>query len=177
MPSLNFISSFEVPFLKIASASITNIPLLKAHNKMNIPTILSTGMSTENQIKTAITCFNKKNVLGILHCNSSYPCPYEDLNLRYINKLKKKYPTHIIGYSGHESGLSPTLAAVVLGAQIIERHITLDKSLWGTDQQSSIEPLGYARLIRDIRIVERSLGHEKKLISKLEKEVMKKLRQ
>ena len=177
IPSLKFISSFKVPFLKIASASITNIPLLKAHNKMNIPTILSTGMSTENQIKTAVACFNKKNVLGILHCNSSYPCSYNDLNLRYINKLKKKYPSFIIGYSGHESGLSPTLAAVVLGAQIIERHITLDKSLWGTDQQSSIEPLGFARLIRDTRVIEKSLGIEKKIISQNEKEVMKKLRE
>ena len=132
-------------------------------------------MSTENEIKKAVKILSQKN-LAILHCNSSYPAPNNQLNLNYITKLKLKFKKSIIGYSGHEINLSSTVAAVVLGAKIIERHITLDKSMWGTDQMSSIEPLGFARLIKDVRTVEDSLGVPKKIVFAEEKKMMKKLR-
>jgi sialic acid synthase SpsE len=132
-------------------------------------------MSTEKQIKKAVNTLSQKN-LSILHCNSSYPAQNHQLNLRYIEKLKKIYSKSVIGYSGHEMNLSSSVAAVVLGSKIIERHITLDKSMWGTDQQASIEPLGYARLIKDVRVVEQSLGKPMKIVYQEEKEIMKKLR-
>tara|TARA_B110000008_G_scaffold260291_1_gene280833 strand:- start:17 stop:424 length:408 start_codon:yes stop_codon:yes gene_type:complete len=132
-------------------------------------------MSTEKQIEKAVKILSQKN-LSILHCNSSYPAQNHQLNLRYIEKLNKMYKKSIIGYSGHEINLSSSVAAVVLGAKIIERHITLDKSMWGTDQQSSIEPLGFARLIKDVRNVEKSLGKPVKIVYPEEKKIMLKLR-
>lgn len=174
--SVEFIKKFDIPFLKIPSALITNLDLLKSYKKTNLPLIFSTGMSTEKEIETAFKFLGLENVLSILHCNSSYPCKYENLNLLYIDTLKKHYPKTIIGYSGHELGISPSIAAMVLGAKVIERHITLDKSSWGTDQSSSIEPLGMARLIRDIRNIEKSLGEDKKIVYESELKVMSKLR-
>ena len=117
-------------------------------------------MSNLKQIKNAFNIFKKEK--AILHCNSTYPTENKKLNLLFINKLKKIFPNSIIGYSGHEMGLSTSLAAVVLGAKIIERHITLDKTMWGTDQKSSIEPLGFARLIRDTRSIENALENQEK---------------
>ena len=111
-----------------------------------------------------------------MHCTSSYPSRTNELNLKYIKKLKKKYKKSIIGYSGHETNLSSTIAAVVLGAKIIERHITLDRSMWGTDQKSSIEPLGLARLIRDIKTVTDSMGNGIKKVYDTEKPMIEKLR-
>lgn len=174
--SVEFIKKFDIPFLKIPSALITNLDLLKSYKKTNLPLIFSTGMSSEKEIETAFKFLGLENVLSILHCNSSYPCKYENLNLLYIDTLKKHYPKTIIGYSGHELGISPSIAAMVLGAKVIERHITLDKSSWGTDQSSSIEPLGMARLIRDIRNIEKSLGEDKKIVYESELKVMSKLR-
>ena len=159
----------------MASACITDIQLLKEIKKTKKPVIISTGMSTEKEIHQAVKIFDEKN-LAILHCNSSYPAPTNQLNLLYIKTLKKKYEDAIIGYSGHEMNLASSVAAVVLGAEIIERHITLDKTLWGTDQKASIEPLGLARLIKDIRVVEQSLGFEKKIIYDEELKIKKKLR-
>ena len=173
--SVNFMEDLKIPCYKIASASLTDLKLIKAIKKTNKPVILSTGASTIKQIKTAIKILGQKN-LAILHCNSSYPAKYDQLNLNMIKKFKKMFPRSIIGYSGHEIGLSPCSAAVVLGAKIIERHITLDKSMWGTDQQASIEPLGFARMIKDIKTIEKSLGVEKKIVYESEKQVMKKLR-
>jgi len=173
--SVKLMEKLKIPCYKIASASLTDLNLVKAIKKTNKPVILSTGASTLNQIKKVVNIIGQKK-LAILHCNSSYPAKYEELNLNMIKKLKKIFPRSIIGYSGHEIGLSPSLAAVVLGAKIIERHITLDKSLWGTDQQTSIEPLGFARMIKDIRTIEKSLGVEKKIVYESEKKVMKKLR-
>lgn len=173
--SVDFMESLKIPYYKVASASITDLALLKRIKKTKKPVIISTGMSTMVQINRAVKILGSKN-LGILHCNSSYPAKYEELNLKFITKLKKIFPRSIIGYSGHEKGLSSTVAASVLGAKIIERHITLDKAMWGTDQLASIESMGYARIIRDTRIIEKSLGEPKKVVFKSEHEVMKKLR-
>ena len=173
--SVDFMENLKIPFYKIASASLTDLDLLKKIKKTKKPIIISTGASTMKQIKKAISIFGSKN-LGILHCNSSYPAKYEELNLKFIPKLIRMYPKSLIGYSGHEKGLSTTVAAAVLGAKIIERHITLDKAMWGTDQLASLEPMGYGRVIRDIRQIESALGEPKKIVYEGEIEVMKKLR-
>ncbi len=165
----------KIPFYKIASACITDIGLLKKLKGTKKPLIMSTGMSTENQIDKCVKTLGEKN-LCIMHCTSSYPSRTNELNLNYIKKLEKKYTKSVIGYSGHETNLSSTIAAVVLGAKIIERHITLDRSMWGTDQKSSIEPLGLARLIRDIKTVTDSMGNGIKKIYETEKPMIEKLR-
>lgn len=175
IPSVKFIEKYKVKFHKVPSACITDIDLLRQLKKTKKPIIISTGMSTEKQISKAVKILSEKN-LSILHCNSSYPAQSSQLNLRYIEKLKQKFKKSVIGYSGHEMNLSSSVAAVVLGAKIIERHITLDKSMWGTDQQASIEPLGFARLIKDVRAVEQSLGKPIKIVYPEEKTIMKKLR-
>jgi len=173
--AVDFMKKIKIPFYKIASACITDIGLLKKLKKTKKPLIMSTGMSTESQIDSCVKILGEKN-LCIMHCTSSYPSRTNELNLKYIKKLKKKYTKSIIGYSGHETNLSSTIAAVVLGAKIIERHITLDRSMWGTDQKSSIEPLGLARLIRDIKIVTDSMGNGIKKIYETEKPMIEKLR-
>ena len=175
VPSIDFIEKFRVKFHKLPSACLTDLSLLKKLKKTNKPIIISTGMSTEKQIQKAVDILSQKN-LAILHCNSSYPAQNNELNLRYIERLKSKFKKSIIGYSGHEMNLSSSVAAVVLGAKIIERHITLDKTMWGTDQQASIEPLGFARLIKDVKTVEDSLGKPIKIVYPSEIKVMKKLR-
>lgn len=175
VPSVKFIEKYNVKFHKVPSACITDIELLKKLKETKKPIIISTGMSSEKQINKAVKTLSQKN-LSILHCNSSYPAQNHQLNLRYIQKLKMKFKKSTIGYSGHEMNLSSSVAAVVLGARIIERHITLDKSMWGTDQQASIEPIGFARLIRDVRNVESSLGKPIKIIYPEEKMIMSKLR-
>ena len=175
IPSVKFIERYKVKFHKVPSACITDLDLLKELKKTKKPIIISTGMSTEKQIQKAVKIVSQKN-LSILHCNSSYPAQNHQLNLKYIEKLKSRYKKSVIGYSGHEMNLSSSVAAVVLGAKIIERHITLDKSMWGTDQQASIEPIGFARLIRDVRNVENSLGKPVKIVYPEEKIIMSKLR-
>ena len=174
-PSVKFIEKYKVKFHKVPSACLTDLSLLKVLKKTKTPVIISTGMSTEKQIQKAVDILSQKN-LSILHSNSSYPAQNDQLNLKYIEKLKLMYKKSVIGYSGHEMNLASSVAAVVLGARIIERHITLDKSMWGTDQQASIEPLGFARLIKDVRTVENSLGKPIKKVFPEEKKVMIKLR-
>ena len=132
-------------------------------------------MSTEKQIQRCVKILGQRN-LCIMHCTSSYPSVSNELNLNYIVKLSKKFKNSVIGYSGHETNLSSTLAAYVLGAKVIERHITLDRSMWGSDQKSSIEPLGLARLIRDIKNIQISMGDGEKKIYKSELPMIKKLR-
>lgn len=173
--SVDFIENYNVKFHKVASACITDINLLKKLKKTKKPVVISTGMSTEKEIKNAVKILTQKN-LAILHCNSTYPAPNNQLNLKYISKLRSKFKKAIIGYSGHEVNLSASVAAVVLGAKIIERHITLDKSMWGTDQMSSIEPLGFARLIKDVRAVEEAMGVASKIVFSGERKMIKKLR-
>lgn len=138
---------------KLGSASITDVELCKVTRELFDFVIISTGMSTEEEIEVAVAN-SKPNV--IMHTNSTYPCPVEDLNLRYIEHLKGKYPNTEIGYSGHEYGLVTSFAAVAMGATWVERHVTLDRNMWGSDQKSSIEPSGLIKLVKGIRDIEKA---------------------
>jgi len=155
--SVEFIEEFDPVIYKTPSASLTDIDLLLKHSKSNKPVMISTGMSTMEEIETAIDTIGLNNLL-IAHSTSSYPCKNEDLNLKMITTLREKYTDTPIGYSGHETGLSPSWAAVALGASFIERHITLDRAMWGTDQAASVEVDGFHRLVRNIRDIEIALG-------------------
>lgn len=141
---------------KIASATLTDDGLLRHHRKTGRPLILSTGMSTQAEVDHAVEVLGTENLI-VMHCTSTYPAKNEELNLRAIETLKKRYGVPV-GYSGHEVGLATTLAAVVLGACSVERHITLDRAMWGGDQAASVEPQGFSRLVRDIRAVESAMG-------------------
>ena len=173
--SVDFIESFEPPCYKVASASLTDAPLLKKMRSTGRPLILSTGMSTDEEIDSAVAGVGRKDLL-IAHATSSYPCPPEHLNLRMINTLRTRFPECPIGYSGHEVGLAPTWAAVTLGATFIERHITLDRAMWGSDQAASVEIGGLLRLVANIRDIERSLGDGMKRIYEGELAARRKLR-
>lgn len=168
-------ANFDVPFYKAASASLTDIGLLKAMASTGKPLMISTGMSTMEEIDQATDALEKANLL-IAHATSAYPCATDELNLRMIRTLQERYPNRIIGYSGHEVGLATTYAAVALGAKFIERHITLDRAMWGTDQAASVEIAGLDRMVRDIREIERSLGDGVKRLYDSELGVRSKLR-
>ena len=172
--SLKFIMNYEPKFLKIASASLTDSSLLIEHKNTNLPIILSTGMSTMEQIEKAINILERKNLI-LLHCTSSYPCKIEELNLKAINTLIEKFSL-LVGYSGHEVGLATTVSAVALGSCVIERHITLDRSMWGSDQSASVEPVGFKKLVNNIRATEMALGDGIKIVYQAEKDIIKKLR-
>ena len=141
---------------KIGSASITDLELCKAAREAFDTLIISTGMSTEEEIENCIKVCNPDVVM---HTNSTYPCPAEELNLKYINWLEQKYPTKEIGYSGHEYGLVTTFAAVAMGSKWVERHITLERSMWGSDHSSSIEPSGLFKLVKGIRAIGGATKH------------------
>lgn len=173
-PSVDFIEQFDPVCYKIPSACLTDDELLRYINAKRRPVILSTGMSTMAEIKHAVSLLDKERLL-IAHCTSAYPCKPEELNLRVIQTLQQGFDCPI-GYSGHEVGLQTTLAAVVLGACFVERHITLDRAMWGSDQAASVEPHGFARLVRDIRVIEKALGDGVKRVYESEIIVMKKLR-
>lgn len=172
--SVDFIAQFNVPCYKIASASLTDDHLLLHIRTKGKPIILSTGMSTLEQIDHAVEILGKDD-LAIMHSCSTYPAYYEELNLRVIQTLKQRYGVPV-GYSGHETGIPSSVAAVVLGACIVERHITLDRSMWGSDQAASLEPNGIHRLLRDIRLIETSMGDGIKRVIEREVPIMKKLR-
>ena len=174
LDSLKFIKDFNPVAYKIASASLTDNILLKEHSKLKKAIILSTGMSTMKEIKKAEQILSHTNLL-IAHSTSSYPCKSEELNLNVIPEFIKEFD-HPIGYSGHELGIQTTLAACVLGACFVERHFTLDRSMWGTDQAASLEPSGLKKLIRDIRVLEKSLGDGIKKVYDSEKIIRDKLR-
>lgn len=161
--SVDFIEQFDVPFYKAASASLTDFDLLNKKRSTGKPIMISTGMSTMKEIKDAVKFLGKENLL-IAHSTSAYPCKPEELNLRMINTLERIFPGVPVGYSGHETGLSPTWAAVALGAVFVERHITLDRAMWGSDQAASVEPGGFKRLVENIRDIEKSLGDGEKRI-------------
>ena len=173
--AVDFVEQFNVPIYKTASASLTDKNLLLKHKRLNKPTIVSTGMSTIEEIEEAEKLFEGKNIL-IAHSTSSYPCPNEELNLKMITTLREKYPELPIGYSGHETGLAPTWAAVSLGASFVERHITLDRAMWGSDQAASVEIDGFHRLVRNIRDIEIALGDGIKRVYPSEMSVRNKLR-
>ncbi|MEW6577693.1 MAG: N-acetylneuraminate synthase family protein [Chloroflexota bacterium] len=173
-PSVDFLEQFSPVCYKVASASLTDHGLLRHMRNTGRPIILSTGMSTMEQIQAAVGVAGVENLL-IAHSTSTYPCPPEQLNLRMIQTLRNAFDCPI-GYSGHEVGLQTTYAAVVLGACFVERHITLDRAMWGSDQAASVEPQGFMRLVRDIRVIERALGDGVKRVYDSEVPVMNKLR-
>lgn len=172
--SLQFIDSFNVLVHKIPSAVLTNDNLIKKFNDTGKIILLSTGMSTVDEIDHAVSLINPERLI-LLHATSTYPCPISELNLKVISSYKKKYDFPI-GYSGHEVGLQTTCAAVVLGAKVIERHITLDRAMWGSDHAASVEPQGFLKLVRDIRTIESALGDGMKVVYDSEIPVKQKLR-
>jgi len=160
--SVDFIAKYKTPCIKIPSASLTDKELLEAIRDSGTPVMLSTGMSNTAQIEAAVKVLGTDNLL-LAHATSTYPCPKEELNLRMITTLREQYPCPI-GYSGHEVGLATTCAAVALGASFLERHVTLDRAMWGSDQAASIEPSGLKRLVKDVRNVELAMGDGKKKV-------------
>ncbi len=172
--AVDVIAQFNVPCFKIASASLTDDKLLRHTRDIGKPIILSTGMSTYEQIDHAVSVLGKEDLI-VMHSCSTYPALYEELNLKVIPRMQERYGVPI-GYSGHETGLSSSVAAAVLGACAIERHITMDRAMWGSDQAASLEPNGIQRLVRDIRLVEQSMGDGEKRVFEREVPIMKKLR-
>ncbi|OEV11667.1 N-acetylneuraminate synthase family protein [Streptomyces nanshensis] len=173
--SVAFLEKFGVPAYKVASASLTDDELLRAMRATGRTVILSTGMSTPKQIRHAVEVLGSANIV-LCHATSTYPAQAGELNLRMIHTLEREFPNVPIGYSGHETGLQTTLAAVALGACFVERHITLDRAMWGSDQAASVEPGGLQRLVRDIRTIEESLGDGVKKVYESELKPMEKLR-
>jgi len=174
-PSVEFMEQFRPPLYKAASATLTNHELLVAMKDTGKPLILSTGMSTFEEIKQAVSAVGVKNLL-IAHSTSAYPCDVKELNLNMIHTLKSRFPTVPVGYSGHETGLAPTIAAVACGACFVERHITLDRAMWGSDQAASVEPVGMRKLVKDIRDTEKAMGDGIKRVYESEKSALRKLR-
>ena len=172
--SVDFIAAFDPPCFKIASASLTDTDLLRHHRPHGKPILLSTGMSTLAEIDHAVEVLGTEDLI-LLHTTSTYPTAIDELNLRTIDTLAERYDVPV-GYSGHEVGLAPSIAAAALGACVIERHITLDRAMWGSDQAASVEPQGVQRLVRDIRAIERALGDGVKRVHESELEVRDKLR-
>jgi N-acetylneuraminate synthase len=173
-PSVDFIERFNPVCYKVASASLTDEQLLRYTASKGRPVILSTGMSTQEEIDKAVAVLDRKQLL-LTHATSTYPCSPDELNLRMITTLRNRFNVPV-GYSGHETGLQTTLAAVALGACVIERHITLDRAMWGTDQAASVEPAGLHRLVRDIRVIERAFGDGVKHVYPSELPIRQKLR-
>ena len=172
--SVDFIEKFNPPVYKIASASLTDDNLLRHVRETGKPVLASTGMSTYDEIDHAVEVLGKENLI-LMHTTSTYPAKYEQLNLRAIPTMIERYGIPV-GYSGHETGIPTTVAASVLGACCVERHITMDRAMWGSDQAASLEPNGISRLVRDIRLCEQSMGDGVKRVYEEEIPVMKKLR-
>jgi len=175
VPAVEFLEDLNVVAHKVASASVTDLDLLGALAATGKPVILSTGMSTMQQIDAAVEVLGTDNLV-ILHATSTYPLPPEEANLRMIPALRAAYPGIPIGYSGHERGLQISLAAVALGATAVERHITLDRAMWGSDHAASLEPIGFEHLVRDIRVIEEAMGDGVKRVFPGELAPMAKLR-
>ena len=183
MDSLEFLKQYDVPFLKIPSAMLTNDELLEGCVASGKRVIFSTGMSTKEEIDHAVAVLRKAKLvhnnphkIGLLHCNSTYPAPINELNLSGIQTLQQEYSDFEIGYSGHEFRLGTTVAAVYLGASIIERHITLDRQMWGSDHLASVEPQGLFKLVSGIRELEEAYGDGIIQVTESEKPVRAKLR-
>jgi N-acetylneuraminate synthase len=173
--ALDFIGRFNPAIYKVASASLTDIVLLKKMKATGKPIMLSTGMSSMLEVEEAVKVLGTENLL-IAQSTSTYPCALNELNLKVIQTYKEKFPGVPIGYSGHETGLAPTLAAVALGATFVERHITLDRAMWGTDQAASVEIVGMSRLVKDIHDIEKALGDGIKKVYESEQKNIQKLR-
>ena len=175
LPSVDFLEEFDVPCYKIPSAMLTNKKLLETVRDTGKPIILSTGMSTISEIDKAVSLLGDVPLI-IMHCNSSYPTKDAELNLRVIETYRKMYPNHIIGYSGHEKGYTASLVAAALGARVIERHITLDRTMWGSDHAASLELSGLRRLTRDLSLFPLWLGDGEKKVFNSEILIREKLR-
>jgi N-acetylneuraminate synthase len=173
--AVDFMERFEPPCYKVASACLTDHDLLRRMRATGRPLMLSTGMSTIEEIEDAVAAAGREQLL-IAHATSTYPCPVGELNLRMIHTLRRRFPECPIGYSGHETGLSTTWAAVTLGATFVERHVTLDRALWGSDQAASVEVGGFMRLVSNIRDVEKALGDGRKRVYAGELPQLEKLR-
>jgi N-acetylneuraminate synthase len=174
-PSVDFMEKFDTPAYKIPSASLTDFNLIRKAKATGKPLILSSGMSTMEQIHQGVEIAGEKDVI-LMHCTSTYPCEPEELNLRMVETLRREFPHLPIGYSGHEVGLVPSAVAVALGACMVERHLTLDRAMWGSDQAASVEPGGFDRLVKYIRVTERSIGDGVKKVYESEMGSMKRLR-
>jgi len=172
--SLNFLMKYDLPWLKVPSAMITNEELMKACAATGKKIIFSTGMSTEEEIDQAVEWLEGCDIV-MLHCNSTYPAPIEELNLSCIGTLKERYGCEV-GYSGHEFRLGTTVAAIYLGATCLERHITLDRTMWGSDHMSSVEPQGLIKLVKGVRELEAAYGDGVKRVTEGELGPSKKLR-
>jgi len=175
VPAVEFLEELNVVAHKVASASVTDLELLTALAETGKPIILSTGMSTMDQIAAAVEVLGTDNLV-MLHATSTYPLPAEETNLRMLATLRGAFPGVPVGYSGHERGLQISIAAVALGATAVERHITLDRAMWGSDHAASLEPTGFEHLVRDIRIIETAMGDGVKQIFPGEVAPMAKLR-
>lgn len=174
-PSVDFMEQFDTPAYKIPSASLTDFNLLRYARKTGKPLIISTGMSTMEQIRQAVDVVGQENLV-IMHCTSTYPCEPEELNLKMIETLRREFQNVPIGYSGHEVGLVPSTIAVALGACMVERHLTLDRAMWGSDQAASVEPGGFEKLVKYIRVTESALGDGIKRVYRSELPSLRKLR-
>jgi N-acetylneuraminate synthase len=175
VPAVEFLEDLNVVAHKVASASVTDLEMLAALAATGKPIILSTGMSTMEQIDTAVKTVGTDNLI-LMHATSTYPLPPEEANIRMVQTLQAAYPGVPVGYSGHERGLQISLAAVALGATAVERHITLDRAMWGSDHAASLEPTGFEHLVRDIRVIEEAMGTGVKQVFPGELAPMAKLR-
>jgi len=174
-PSVDFMEKFDTPAYKIPSASLTDFGLIRKARATGKPIILSSGMSTMEQIKKGVAIAGEKELI-LMHCTSTYPCEPEQLNLKMIETLRREFLNLPIGYSGHEVGLVPSAIAVALGACMVERHLTLNRAMWGSDQAASVEPWGFETLVKYIRVSEASLGDGVKKVYESEKASMTRLR-
>ncbi len=174
-PSVDFMEQFDTPAYKIPSASLTDFDLIRKARATGKSLILSSGMSTMEQIHKGVKVAGEKDLV-LMHCTSTYPCEPEELNLKMVETLRREFPNIPIGYSGHEVGLVPSAIAVAFGACMAERHLTLDRAMWGSDQAASVEPGGFERLVKYIRVTEASLGDGVKRVYESEQSSLRKLR-
>jgi N-acetylneuraminate synthase len=174
-PSVDFMEKFDTPAYKIPSASLTDYKLIRKARATGKPLITSSGMSTIEQIHQGVKIAGEKDLV-LMHCTSTYPCEPEELNLKMVQTLRSEFPEIPVGYSGHEVGLVPSSVAVALGACMVERHLTLDRAMWGSDQAASVEPGGFERLVKYIRVTEAALGDGIKKVYESEKASMTRLR-
>jgi N-acetylneuraminate synthase len=174
-PSVDFMEQFDTPVYKIPSASLTDLGLIRKARATGKPLILSSGMSTMEQIRQGVEIAGEQDLV-LMHCTSTYPCEPEELNLKMVDTLRREFPNVPIGYSGHEVGLVPSAVAVALGACMVERHLTLDRAMWGSDQAASVEPGGFERLVKYIRVSEVALGDGVKKVYPSEMGSLKRLR-
>lgn len=172
--SVDFINQFNVPCFKIASASLTDDDLIRYTRSKGKPIILSTGMSTIEQIDHAVEILGKNDLI-ILHATSTYPALHTELNLSVIPMLRKRYGVPV-GYSGHETGIATSVATIALGGCLVERHITLDRAMWGSDQAASLGPSGIIKMVAQIRDVQIAFGDGVKKVYDQEIPIIKKLR-